>query len=82
MLSVWVGVGGCLWPIYSTVVCADIACRELMHSALISASATEVITFLMICAMVKTAPLFAEFAALFDMKKCPPALLLTLDSVR
>ena len=36
----------------------------------------------MICAMVNTAPLFAGFAALFDMKKCPPALLLAFGSVR
>ena len=66
VLYVWIGVGGCLWPISSTVVCAGIACRELIYSAPISESAAEVITFLMICAMVKTAPLFAGVFALFD----------------
>ena len=46
VLSVWIGVGGCLWPISSTVVRAGIAYRELIYSAPISASADEVITFL------------------------------------
>ena len=46
MLYVWIGVGGCLWPISSTVVRAGIAYRELIYSAPISASADEVITFL------------------------------------
>ena len=36
----------------------------------------------MICAMVKNAPLFAGFDALFDIKKCPPDLLLALGLVR
>ena len=82
MLSVWIGVGGCLWPIYSTIICAGIACRKLIYSAPISASAAEVITFFMIGAMFKTAPLFTRFAELFYMKKIPPALLLAFGSVR
>ena len=71
-----------MWPIYSTVVCASIACRELIYCDPISASAAEVITFFMICEMSKTAPLFAGFAALSDMKKYPLALLLAFGSVR
>ena len=47
VLSVWVGVGGCLWPISSTVVRAGIDFRELIYSAPVSASAAEVITFLL-----------------------------------
>ena len=82
VLSVWIGVGGCLWPISSTVIRAGIACPELIYIAPIYASASEVITFFMICAMVKTALLFAGFAALFDMKTFPPALLLSLGLVR
>ena len=82
VLSVWIGVGGCLWPISSTVVIAGISCHELIYSAPISASSAEVITFFMICAMVNTAPLFDGFAAFFYMKKCPPALLLDFGSVR
>ena len=45
VLSFWIGVGGCLCPIYSTVVCAGIASGELIYSDPISASAAEVITF-------------------------------------
>ena len=69
VLSVWVGIGGCLWPIPSAVVRAGIACCELIYSAPISASADEVITFFIICTMVKAAPLFSGFDALFGMKK-------------
>ena len=68
VLSFLVGVGGSLWPIYSTVLLAGIDCRELIYSAPISAFDAEVIKFFMICEMVKTPPLFAGFAALFDMK--------------
>ena len=68
VLSVWVGVGGCLCPISSIVISIGISFCKLIYSALISASAVEVITFLNIYAMVKTAPLFAGFSALFAMK--------------
>ena len=71
-----------MWPISSTVVLAGIYCHELIYSAPISASAAEVIKFLIICEMFKSAPLFAGFAALFDMKKCSPDPLLTFGSVR
>ena len=46
VLYVWIGVGGCLWTISSTVVHAGINYRELIYCASISASAAEVITFL------------------------------------
>ena len=68
VLSVWIGVDGCLWPISSTVFHAGIACCELIYSAPISASAAEVITFFMMFAMFNTDPLFAWFAAFSDMK--------------
>ena len=71
-----------MWPISSTVVRAGIACRELIYIAPISASAADVIMFLIICAMVKTARFCSGFAALFDMKKCQPALLLSFGLVR
>ena len=82
VLSVWIGVGGCLWPISSTFFCAGTACRELIYITTISASAAEVITFFMICAMFKTAPLFSGFSALFDMKKFQPSLPLAFGLVR
>ena len=81
VLSVCIGVGGCLWTIFSTAVRAGISWRELIYSAPISASAAGVITFFIICAMAKAAPLFSGFGALFDMKKCPRSLLLTFGLV-
>ena len=82
VLSVWIGGFGCLWPIYSTVVCAGIYFCVLIYSASIYVSAAEVIQILMICAMFKTTPLFSGFATLFDMKKCPPDLIPFFGSVR
>ena len=82
MLSIWIGVGGSVWPISSTVVCAGIACRKLINSDLISVSAAEVITFLMIFEMVKTDPLFAGFAAFFYIKTFPAARIVVFGSVR
>ena len=58
VLSVWIGVGGCLWPISSSRRRAGIACLEFKYSAPISASAAEVMTFFIILAMLSTAPLF------------------------
>ncbi len=58
------------------------ASRQFMYRAPISASAADDITVLMICALVKTAPLFGGSALLFDMKKCPPAWLRALVSNR
>ena len=82
VLSVCIGIGGCLCPIYSTVFLDGMAWRELTKSAPISASAAEVITFLMIWAMLSTAPLFGGFSEWSDRKKCPPARLLAFGSER
>ena len=48
VLSVWMSVGGCLWPISSNKCRASIAWLELMYRVPISASAADVITFLII----------------------------------
>ena len=45
-LSVWIGVGGFLWPITLIVFLAGITCHELIYSAQISASTAKVIMFL------------------------------------
>ena len=82
VLSVWIGVGGCTWPISSAVILAGMACLELMKSAPISASAADDTTDLMICAIFSTALLFFGSLELSDMKKCPPARLLALGSVK
>ena len=67
VLSVCAGVAGCLWPISFSRFLAGIAWRVLMKRALISASAADVTTFLMICAMLRMAPLFYGNSALSDM---------------
>ena len=82
VFSVSIGVGGCLCPVSLTFVCAGIAFRELIYIAPIYTSAVEVISFLMICAIFKTAPLFSGFATLSNMKKFPTDLILTLVLVR
>ena len=52
---------------------AGTASLQLMKSAPSSASAADDMTFLMICATVRTAPLLGESVESFDMKKCPTA---------
>ena len=66
VLSVCMGVGGCLCPISSRAWRAGIASRQLMKRAPSSASAADDMTAFIICATVRTAPLFGGSA----MKKC------------
>jgi hypothetical protein len=58
------------------------ASLQLMYRALISASAADDMTALMICEIVRIAPLLLGIVSSFDMKKCPPALLRALVSER
>ena len=67
---------------FLSVVCIWTAWRELMNSAPILASAADDMMFLMIFAIFKIAPLSFGSFELSDMKKCLPALLLALGSVR
>ena len=82
VLSVCIGVDGCLWPIASNAWRAGIAFLQFMKRAPNSASVAEDMTAFMICEMVRTDPLFGGTAESSDMKKCPPALLLAFDSDR
>ncbi len=52
-----------------------------MYRPASSALVAEDITFLMMCAMFSTAPLFGGTVVLFERKKCPPAWLHTFGSV-
>ena len=67
--------GGCLCPNSSSMILMYTALRAIMYSPESSASVADDITFLMMCAMFSTAPLFGGMAVSFDRKKCPPALL-------
>ena len=82
VLSVCIGVGGCLWHIVSNAWRSGIAFLQLMKRDPNSASAAEDMTAFMICEMARTDPLFGGTDELSDMKKFPPALLLAFDSER
>jgi hypothetical protein len=75
VLSVWIGVRGCGWPISSSMFRKCTASFVLMNYEPSSASAAEDITALMIVAMVRIAPLLGGNLSSFDRKKCPPAQL-------
>ena len=82
VLSVCIGVGGCLWHIVSNAWRSGVAFLKLMKRDPNSASSAEYMTAFIICKMVRTDPLFGGTAELSDIKKCPPALLLAFDSDR
>ena len=62
VLSVCIGVGGCLWPIVYNSWRAGIASLQSTKRAPNSASAVEDMTAFMICEMVRTDPLFSGTA--------------------
>ena len=55
---------------------------DVINSAAISASAADVITVLIICAIVNTGPLSFGFGSFSDSKIFAPDLLLALDSFK
>ncbi len=81
-LSVCIGMGGCLCPNSSSMILMYTASRAIMYSPASSASVADDMTFLMMCAMFSTAPLFGGMAVSFDRKKCPPALLHALGLLK
>ena len=76
VLSVFIGVGGCVCPIYSIYWRDGMSFLQFMKSAFSSASAADDMTALIILAKVNTSPFLGGNAVFFDMKKCPPDLLL------
>ena len=82
LLSVCIGVGGCLCPISSSSCLIATASHALMYRAPSSASAALDMTVLIILDMFNTAPLFGGSLTLDDMKKWPPALLRPPGSLR
>ena len=74
-LSVCSGMAGCGCPISLRMILMYTASLAMMYSAASSASVADVMTCLMMCAILSTAPLFCGMVALLDRKKCPPALL-------
>ena len=76
VLSVCIGVGGCVWPISSSDWRDGMAYLQFFTIAPSSASAAGDITALMILDIVNTATLLEGNAVLFGMKKFLPNLLL------
>ena len=68
VLSVCIGMVGCLWPIASNAWRAGIASLPLMKRAPNSVSAADDMTAFMICEMVRTDPFFGGTAELSVMK--------------
>ena len=82
VLSIYIGVYGCVCPISYSDWRSGLAYLQLIKSAPSSAYDDDAMTALMILAIVNTDPLLEGNAMLFDMKQCPPALLLNLVSER
>ncbi len=82
VLSVCSGVGGCLCPNSSSMILMYTALRAMMYSPANSALVADDMTFLMMCAIFNTAPLFGGMGVSLDRKKCPPALLRALGSLK
>ena len=56
---------------------------EALEAAFLqAASVADAITFLIVCARLRMAPLLGGTSALLERKKCPPALLLALGSLK
>ncbi len=80
-LSVCSGVGGCLCPNSSRMILMYTASHAMMYGPESSALVADDMTFLMMCAIFNTAPLFGGMVVSLDKKKCPPALLRALGSL-
>ena len=65
-----------------SVLRSGIIFLAVMYSTAISASATDAITYLMICAIVNTGPLSFRFRSFSERNIWAPALLRDLDLLR
>ncbi len=74
-LSVCSGVGGCMCLSSSRMILMQAALHAIMYRPVSSASVAEDITFLMMCAMFRIAPLFGGKFVLLERKKCAPTWL-------
>ncbi len=82
VLSVWMGVLGCLWPISVRSWRTGTASHALMYSAPSLALDALDVTALSILEMLRMAPLLGGLLTLVEQKKWPPAQLRALASLR
>ena len=80
-LSVCRGVSGCLCPNSLSMILMT-PLHAPMYSPDNSASVANDMTFLIMCVMLSTAPLFGGTVVSLKRKKCPPALLHALGSLK
>ena len=71
VLSVCIGFGGRFCTISSSACCAGMSSLQFMYMDTSSDSASEDMTVLMICAIVRISPLFGGSGESLDMNKCP-----------
>ena len=74
-LSVWIGVRDCRCPNSLSIVWMEMAVFALMNNAPTSASAADDMTDLIICNMLRMAPLFICISSSPAMNMCLPAWL-------
>ena len=79
-LSVFIGVRVWGWPNSSSVVRMETAVFALINNAPNSASAADDMTDLIICDMLRTAPLFIGISSSPAMNMWPPTRLWALGS--
>jgi hypothetical protein len=82
VLSVWMGVLGCFWPISVRSWRIGTASHALMYSAPSLASAALDMTALSILEMLRTTPLLGGLSTLVEQKKWLPAQLRALALLR
>ncbi len=75
-------VEGCLWPISVNIILIYTDSCAMMYNVANSASVADVMTCLMMCAMLSMAPLLVGIVASLERKKYPPALLRACGSLR
>ena len=81
-LAVWIGVQGCGQPISMGVLHSGIIFLAMLYSADVSASAADVITVLMIYAIVNTGSLSFCLGSFSERNICAPDRLLAFDLLR
>ena len=82
ILSVYMGLGGCLCPISPSAWRDGMDYLHSMKNTTSSASAADDMTDLMVLEIVNTAPLLGGNVVFLDINKCPPDLLPTFGLER
>ena len=77
-----IGVGTCSCPILSRMILMYTASLAMIYSTANFDSVAYDMMFLMMCAMLRIAPIFAGIFVSLDRKKCLPSLMRALGLLR